>query len=91
MVMVVWGTQPTVCGNGVCEGPDEYPGFGRFGCQEDCGRHFNRTTLRIDLAPVWEAPGGPLAELRERAVFGAGTSLPVGFRCPGRGGVSSVV
>mmetsp|Transcript_53306 Transcript_53306/g.111239 ORF Transcript_53306/g.111239 Transcript_53306/m.111239 type:complete len:338 (-) Transcript_53306:4223-5236(-) len=71
--------KPTVCGNGVCEGPDEYPGFGRFGCQEDCGRHFNRTTLRIDLAPVWEAPSGPLAELRGRAVFGAGTSLPVGF------------
>ncbi|KAJ1472079.1 hypothetical protein T484DRAFT_1841747 [Baffinella frigidus] len=39
------------CGNGVCEDPDEYPGFGRFGCIPDCGYYLKRTTITIDLAP----------------------------------------
>ena len=69
-----------MCGNGLCEAPDEYPGIGRFGCVADCGHYFNRTTLRIDLGPVWELAGGPLASLRNKSVFGGG-SLPVGFRC----------
>eukprot|EP00897_Mesotaenium_endlicherianum_P009263 jgi/Mesen1/8365/ME000464S07769 len=25
------------CGDGVCSAPEEYPGFGTFGCQADCG------------------------------------------------------
>ena len=32
------------CGNGVCEEPDEFPGFGRFGCIPDCGR-YKKTTI----------------------------------------------
>ena len=51
----------SVCGNGVCEPPLEYPAVGRFGCAADCGLHPNRTSLRIDVAPAWAAglPGLP--------------------------------
>lgn len=37
------------CGNGVCEEPDEFPGFGRFGCIPDCGYYLKRTTIIINL------------------------------------------
>jgi hypothetical protein len=44
--------QPTVCGNGICEALDEYPGIG-----VNCGSHFNHTTIRINLALAWELVG----------------------------------
>ena len=28
---------PTVCGDGVCHSPFEYPAFGSLGCPLDCG------------------------------------------------------
>ena len=28
----------SVCGNGVCEGPYEFPAFMQFGCEVGCGR-----------------------------------------------------
>ena len=69
-----------MCGNGLCEAPEEYQSVGRFGCLADCGLLFNRSTLRVDLAAAWEVPGNPFAALRNKSVFGTG-SLPVGFRC----------
>eukprot|EP00281_Chroomonas_sp_CCMP1168_P032498 CAMPEP_0206243566 /NCGR_PEP_ID=MMETSP0047_2-20121206/17674_1 /ASSEMBLY_ACC=CAM_ASM_000192 /TAXON_ID=195065 /ORGANISM="Chroomonas mesostigmatica_cf, Strain CCMP1168" /LENGTH=1778 /DNA_ID=CAMNT_0053668691 /DNA_START=6 /DNA_END=5343 /DNA_ORIENTATION=+ len=67
---------PTVCGNGVCEYPQEYAGFGRFGCIPDCGRFSERTPIRIDLRPAWKAnPGGvdltafPLAMGTQRSLY----------------------
>ena len=61
----------SVCGNGVCEPPLEYPAVGRFGCAADCGLHPNRTSLRIDVAPAWAAglPGLP-GGLPDAAVAG---------------------
>ena len=41
-----------VCGDGNCDTPDEYPGFGRFGCIKDCGKYKNVTTLTITLADI---------------------------------------
>ncbi|EKX32754.1 hypothetical protein GUITHDRAFT_121057 [Guillardia theta CCMP2712] len=41
-----------VCGDGTCDGPDEYPGFGRFGCIKDCGKYKNVTSLTITLEDV---------------------------------------
>ena len=38
-----------VCGDGICDSPKEYPGFGRFGCEKDCGKYQKTTTLRVDL------------------------------------------
>jgi len=50
------------CGNGVCEYPDEYPGFGRFGCIPDCGR-YNKTTLAtVDLQDYFEYSKSVLGE-----------------------------
>ena len=66
-----------VCGNGICEPPEEYPGFGRFGCVSDCGRYLQRTPIRIDLAPAWKAkPGG--IDL-PAFVMGAGDSADLNF------------
>ena len=42
------------CGNGVCEGPDEYPGFGRFGCIPDCGRYSKTTKITVSLEDFFE-------------------------------------
>ncbi|EKX33173.1 hypothetical protein GUITHDRAFT_120654 [Guillardia theta CCMP2712] len=41
-----------VCGDGKCDGPDEFPGFGRFGCIKDCGKYKNVTSLTITLEDV---------------------------------------
>ena len=43
-----------VCGNGVCEGPGEYAGIGRFGCFSDCGRYVQRTPILIEVMPSWQ-------------------------------------
>jgi len=47
--------EDSVCGNGVCEPPLEYPGMGRFGCAVDCGLYPQRTSLRIDVQTAWTA------------------------------------
>eukprot|EP00297_Palpitomonas_bilix_P001924 CAMPEP_0113904696 /NCGR_PEP_ID=MMETSP0780_2-20120614/23454_1 /TAXON_ID=652834 /ORGANISM="Palpitomonas bilix" /LENGTH=1416 /DNA_ID=CAMNT_0000898451 /DNA_START=419 /DNA_END=4669 /DNA_ORIENTATION=- /assembly_acc=CAM_ASM_000599 len=39
------------CGNGKCEAPDEYKGFGRFGCQSDCGFYPQLSAVTIELQP----------------------------------------
>ncbi|EKX35677.1 hypothetical protein GUITHDRAFT_146313 [Guillardia theta CCMP2712] len=41
-----------VCGDGVCDRPAEFPGFGRFGCIPDCGKYPNLTTVSLSLRDV---------------------------------------
>ncbi|KAK3262156.1 hypothetical protein CYMTET_28975 [Cymbomonas tetramitiformis] len=72
MILEVW-TDP-ICGNGSCEEPYEFPSFGRFGCEADCGRaeftpfliyfevdfhKFGSSIVRYDIAD----------ELRKRATW----------------------
>eukprot|EP00892_Ulva_mutabilis_P009550 jgi/Ulvmu1/6968/UM033_0025.1 len=38
-----------VCGDGQCEYPWEYPAFGRFGCQSDCGVDTNTTKIAVNI------------------------------------------
>ena len=47
--------QDTLCGNGKCEAPFEYAGFGRFGCPADCGKYKKTSNIVIDLADVTAA------------------------------------
>ena len=48
-------TEP-VCGDGTCEwSPDEYPGFGRFGCIDDCNRYLYTTKITVDLQTLYNA------------------------------------
>jgi hypothetical protein len=42
------------CGDGVCETPDEFPGFGRFGCIPDCGRYKKTTKVKVQLEDFFE-------------------------------------
>ena len=45
-----------VCGDGTCEWDgNEYPGFGRFGCIEDCGRYLFTTQITVDLNTFYNA------------------------------------
>jgi hypothetical protein len=43
------------CGNGVCESPFEYPGFGRFGCEADCGKYKKTSRIMLDFGNVEQA------------------------------------
>lgn len=45
VLLPIW--QDPVCGDGQCEFPWEYPAWGRFGCQADCGRNMNTTRIAI--------------------------------------------
>jgi hypothetical protein len=40
------------CGNGQCEEPFEYPGFGRFGCEADCGKYQKTSNIMLDFAEI---------------------------------------
>jgi len=42
------------CGDGVCDSPDEFPGFGRFGCIPDCGRYKKTTKINVKLEDFFE-------------------------------------
>lgn len=51
------------CGNGKCEPPGEYAGVGRFGCEQDCGKQPNVSTVVVSLAascPLSPSPSPPL-------------------------------
>ena len=38
------------CGDGVCDMNEyEYPGFGRFGCEDDCGKYSKTSFLSVQL------------------------------------------
>ncbi len=41
-------------GDSICSMPEEYPGFGRFGCIPDCGRFQNTTKLYINLQDFFD-------------------------------------
>jgi hypothetical protein len=43
--------QDPICGDGTCDDPQEFPGFGRFGCEKDCGSYTKTTPLKVDLRP----------------------------------------
>eukprot|EP00960_Hanusia_phi_P057985 763734-Hanusia_phi.AAC.1 len=67
-----------VCGDGTCDAPDEYPGFGRFGCVADCGSYLQVTPLTVDLEDVigtsqtslgWDVSGLPSIANSEKAGF----------------------
>eukprot|EP00897_Mesotaenium_endlicherianum_P009258 jgi/Mesen1/8360/ME000464S07760 len=40
-----------VCGDGVCSSVEEYPGFGNFGCQADCGYSARVTNVTVVFTP----------------------------------------
>ena len=43
----VWTNE--VCGDGTCAPPFEYPAYGRFGCQADCGVAHNLVTVLLQV------------------------------------------
>ncbi|KAK3252412.1 TRP-like ion channel Pkd2 [Cymbomonas tetramitiformis] len=45
MIWTVW--DDNVCGDGICVPPHEFPSFGRFGCQADCGNETDVATVMI--------------------------------------------
>lgn len=47
-----------ICGDGTCEYPQEYAGFGRFGCEKDCGKYLYTSTVTVDLKPFYNASAG---------------------------------
>eukprot|EP00271_Cylindrocystis_brebissonii_P006378 TRINITY_DN1913_c0_g1_i1.p1 TRINITY_DN1913_c0_g1~~TRINITY_DN1913_c0_g1_i1.p1 ORF type:complete len:1241 (+),score=218.25 TRINITY_DN1913_c0_g1_i1:529-4251(+) len=47
IVQHVWA--PAACGNGICEMPEEEPGWGRFGCAADCGFHRNVSRVTVSV------------------------------------------
>ena len=38
------------CGDGSCDYPLEFPAFGRFGCEADCGKFPNTTDIVISFS-----------------------------------------
>eukprot|EP00897_Mesotaenium_endlicherianum_P009508 jgi/Mesen1/8586/ME000005S08552 len=43
------------CGNGICSYPEEFPGFGRFGCIADCGVLTNVTPVNIKFTTDFQS------------------------------------
>ena len=43
--------QDAVCGDGICQEPEEQPGVGRFGCTADCGSFpaNQKLTINVDV------------------------------------------
>ena len=41
-------------GDGICSMPEEYAGFGRFGCIKDCGRFKNTTKIYINMQDFFD-------------------------------------
>ena len=39
-----------MCGNGVCDAPQEFPGWRAHGCPEDCGVLANLTAVEVRLS-----------------------------------------
>ncbi|KAK3289351.1 hypothetical protein CYMTET_3212 [Cymbomonas tetramitiformis] len=56
-VQQIW--KPTICGDGVCTAPFEFPSYGRFGCKVDCGHEMylaSRTAVLQATIPEELAP-----------------------------------
>ena len=67
-----------VCGDGVCDSPEEYAGFGRFGCASDCGPYLQTTTITIELNDIlaisaselgWELSNDPALKAAQKSGF----------------------
>jgi hypothetical protein len=67
-----------VCGDGVCDSPEEYAGFGRFGCSRDCGPYLQTTTITIELKDVlamsaselgWDLSSNPVLQSAQKSDF----------------------
>ena len=39
----------TVCGDGACDAPFEFPAYGRFGCRADCGVERSLSTIMLNV------------------------------------------
>lgn len=48
IIQEIW--QDASCGNGICERPDEYMAFGRFGCLSDCGANPNVSEIVMTIS-----------------------------------------
>jgi hypothetical protein len=48
IVQPIW--KDPVCGDGKCQYPWEFPAFGTFGCQADCGLEQNITQVRQEAS-----------------------------------------
>eukprot|EP00897_Mesotaenium_endlicherianum_P002938 jgi/Mesen1/2672/ME000167S01820 len=53
IIQTVW--QDPACGNGVCEGPVEYPGFGIYGCKADCGSFDWVTPINVHITTDFDS------------------------------------
>lgn len=60
----IWSDR--VCGNSVCEEPQEFPAVGEAGCQADCGREAADTTLLLYMRTNFSVPGYEAQELQTR-------------------------
>ncbi|CAI5484977.1 unnamed protein product, partial [Closterium sp. Yama58-4] len=49
-----WQDPP--CGDGTCDQPFEFPAFGRFGCEADCGTFPNLTSVSIHFTTSFSSP-----------------------------------
>jgi hypothetical protein len=69
-------TEP-VCGDGTCEwSPEEYTGFGRFGCIDDCNGYLKTSKITVDLKPLYNASQAVLGwDLRKSTTVGATTDF----------------
>ncbi|GLC46896.1 hypothetical protein PLESTM_001942200 [Pleodorina starrii] len=47
VLLPIW--KDPVCGDGNCEWPWEFPSWGRFGCQADCGVNSNTTPIVVNV------------------------------------------
>eukprot|EP00897_Mesotaenium_endlicherianum_P006639 jgi/Mesen1/6002/ME000306S05267 len=53
IIQRVW--QDPTCGNGICERPLEFPGFGSFGCSQDCGLLAAVTQVTVHIVADFES------------------------------------
>ena len=47
ILLPIW--KDPICGDGNCEWPWEYPAWGPFGCQADCGTNANTTSIVVNV------------------------------------------
>ena len=47
-------TKRYASGDGLCALPEEYAGFGRFGCVKDCGRFPNTSKIYISMQDFFD-------------------------------------
>ncbi|KAK3286858.1 hypothetical protein CYMTET_5603, partial [Cymbomonas tetramitiformis] len=76
-ILEVW-TDP-ICGNGRCETPYEYPSYGRFGCEYDCGKENATYSILVKIKVDFSAYSSDYNinnQLREVAAWNLCHTLP---------------